>query len=251
MERERESPILVSPAAETSSAFDAEQRFAVDYSMPAYLEARLRVAEGNTPQGPLICLRAALALSVLEAQLIFRIPRENGRTGEIERHITIVSPDTRIARPEERLSDLVVGSLVTIRLIDQEHRPLVSEQAIGHCLDGTHEIVLPLKVDTAAAVWVSVGPPQEGRWPVIELRGELTLLRGVTLQLGTRQRHAQPQGDTRGTGICLVRPGTTWVSPRVAVEERIPVHSQALLRLIGVHGRSIGSERLIGRVAMS
>ena len=232
-------------------ALRSERRVDMNRTLSAHLEVGLQVVDGRGPRGPRIALRAALVLPSLIARVTFRhrIRTHGSEREEFSREVTIVPPEARMERADDRIRGVSAGSLLTLRLIDHEERALADEQILGDCLDGALRLDLPVPVDTIASAWVVPREWSEERGPTLKLSGALTLRRGLILRVGIRpRRHADGNADRPRIDLPLVRPGLTSHYDEKTFEGGLPLNWWALVAFLDAHRQPVGEEHLIGRL---
>lgn len=234
-------------------ALRSERRVDLARTLPARLEVRLQIVDARGPHGPRIALRAALVLPALVARVILRhrVPTHGSARSEFTRQVTIVPPEARMERADDRTRSVPAGSLLTLRLIDHEDRPITDEQILGECADGTLKLDLPIFVDAIASAWVVPKEWSEERGPTLKLCGALTLRRGLTLRVGTRpRRDADRNAESYAIDLLLVRPGLTPHYDEKTFEGGLPLNWWALVAFLDARDQIVGGEHLIGRLVV-
>jgi len=228
----------------------SEYRASAGYSMPARVDTRLRITESTARTAPLVTLRATLAITSLEACVIFRGAAFDGQ-GNIEeavQHVPLVPPGEQVVRPASPLRRVGPGCGITLGLRDEDGRALSEEREIARCVDGVHEISIPFAVETSAVAWVAARDWSEQRGPRIRLSGELIFTRGVTMRLGFRPLDRESEGSSEGvTEVRLVRPGLSLNFPGKTVEAGHPDNTWVAVQFVDPDGRPIGDRHIVGR----
>jgi len=228
----------------------SEHRASSRYSMPARVETRLRITESGTSTGPLVTLQATLALSSLEACVIFRGAdfEEQGAFEEVVQHVPLLPPGEQVARPASPLRRVGPGCGITLGLRDEEGRALSEEREIARCVDGVHEFSIPFAADTSTVAWVAARDWSERRGPRIRLSGELVFTRGVAMRLGFRPPDRESEGSSEGvTEVQLVRPGLSLYFPGRTVEAGHPDNTWVAVQFVDPGGHPIGERHIVGR----
>ena len=240
------SLVFFLPGPGESGPSQSERRVSTAFSMPAQLEAWMRVKHGSSPLGALISFQATIVLSGVQARVTFRsrVNKTERPLEEVAMQLPIVPSGQRMVRPGHSLRGLPREARTMLRLLDREGRPLSETRDLGAYADGVHEVEIPFSVDTTAVAWVTALDWSERRGPRVRLSGELIFTKGLDARLDFPAAGAR---ETDGTRIQLIGPGTTLYSAEKTLEGSLPGSSWVSIQFIDSEGSPIGDEVLVGR----
>lgn len=248
MKRSSGYPVFVLPGSGAATG-QAERRVSVDTSIPARLEARLRLAECDNPLGPLAVLESHLVLSGLEARVMFRLsgtPADGDR--QAMETVTLVPPGERLLRQSHSARGTAGRRPFSLALVDRGGHRLAPAQDIGECVDGITNFDLPFVISVSVVAWVRVRDWWDRHGPLIRVSGELISTRGVNVRLGSCPSEGPMGGTGKGdTEFPLARPGVSFYAREKTLECGISESPWVSVLFMGERGRPIGGEQLVGR----
>jgi hypothetical protein len=246
MRRPPASLVFMVPGTPAAGRSLAEQRVSASWTMPARLEAWLRVASSDHPSGPTLSLQASLVIPGLRARVTLRHDPAAGARPEHETWVVPMVPcGERITRASQPMHGLVTPTRVTLAVMDADGRPLAAERGVDARDHGIVDLSLACLVEASAVAWVSGVDWSEHRGPRLRVNGELVFARGVSLRAGFETR-----AGARTCELTLARPGLALYAPEKTLQGASPSSTWVSVRFEDGGGRPLGDEHVIGRCAV-